>query len=103
MSLEYSYDEETDIITIEGVKYSAGLFKSLPFPSDPDTWLRIISNEDGVITTETHRNWDEDAKIIIGDYMIHNQTPYGPMLENKLGEAVGIDEEKLDECWKKWF
>jgi len=63
MSLEYSYNTETDIITIEGVKYSSGLFKKLAFPTPVGEWFRVEANKDCIIEISTKRNFIDEIKL----------------------------------------
>lgn len=47
--LSIDYNRETDVLTIAGVKYTAGLFRDLG-GLQPDRWIKIVKREDGVLT-----------------------------------------------------
>lgn len=49
--LAHSYDQYTDILTIEGTKYAGALFRSLSF-APIGAVLRVVNRQDGVITVE---------------------------------------------------
>jgi hypothetical protein len=53
-TLDYSYDPLMDVFTIEGVKYSGDMLRTMPKPRE-DQLLRIVKNEDGVVTFQTYR------------------------------------------------
>lgn len=50
-ALRFDYDAFTDILTIEGVKYSGELFRALGVDGlATDCWFRIVSREDGILS-----------------------------------------------------
>lgn len=53
-SLRYSYDPYTDVLTVEGHKYSGALFRGFAYLA-VGTTVRIINREDGLVTLETVR------------------------------------------------
>ena len=60
--LDYSYDAEKDIFTIEGVKYSGEFLRIMPIPRQ-DQLLRVVQNQNGVITFNSYRiNLEEFEK-----------------------------------------
>jgi len=52
--MRIEYDPETDILTIEGVKYSGELFRRLGGigPGQPDEVMRVMSRNDGVLVLQ---------------------------------------------------
>lgn len=48
-TLIYEYDEQRDVLTVEGVQYAGELFRSFGM-LPPGTVLRIDKREDGVLT-----------------------------------------------------
>lgn len=51
--IDVKIDPFTEILTIEGVKYSFALFRDLGFrPSDPDSFFQIVRRDDGVLTLQ---------------------------------------------------
>jgi hypothetical protein len=50
--LQVDYDPRSDIITIDGVRYSAEIFRTLAL-CEPGTWLRFDSRKDGVVSLFT--------------------------------------------------
>jgi hypothetical protein len=54
--LKIDYDFETDVVTIEGIRYAGGLFRGLGIGGlEPGTALRIVNRDDGVLTVEQLR------------------------------------------------
>ena len=53
--LEFSYDAVSDVLTVEGVKYSGGLFRAAAI-ARPYTWLKFEEGEDGSRTVTEVRN-----------------------------------------------
>jgi hypothetical protein len=53
MDLNFSYDERTDSITIEGVKYHGDLFRKLGI-APVGSLIEIVAREDGVLTLKLH-------------------------------------------------
>lgn len=50
MKMNFSYDEVSDVLMIEGVRYSGELFRDyFSFPTAEGYWWRTISNEDGIV------------------------------------------------------
>lgn len=55
--LKFEYDPAQDILTIEGIKYSGGLFRGLGIsPSHPDEVMRIVKREDDVLAVSICRS-----------------------------------------------
>lgn len=53
--LQFSYDVEQDILTIEGCKYSGVLFRALGLNGiETGKLFEIVDREDGVITLKRH-------------------------------------------------
>jgi hypothetical protein len=52
--LDYRYNPETDVLTIEGVHYSGALLRAMPFPKT-DRLFRVLKNQDGLVTIKTYR------------------------------------------------
>lgn len=48
-NLDYDYDSEDDVITIEGIAYSGELFRAAAF-SNIGTWMRIEDRNNGSIS-----------------------------------------------------
>lgn len=59
-ALDFSYDKQQDIMTIEGIKYSGEVFREFGIGPTPARWLRIIKLEDGVLHVEVKK--DESPK-----------------------------------------
>lgn len=53
--LNFSYDQSTDLITIEGIKYSGDFFRMFASQAIVDQIVRVVSNKDGVIVVEDAR------------------------------------------------
>jgi hypothetical protein len=52
--LEFSYDFERDVMTIEGIQYSGDLFRCFGIRTTaPHELMRIVKREDGVLTVQT--------------------------------------------------
>lgn len=51
--LDFSYDESTDILTIEGVKWSGDLLRKMCTELPLGKWFRMVERADGVITIGT--------------------------------------------------
>lgn len=47
--LAFSYDDQTDTLTVSGVKYAGELFRALGF-GPVDSWIKIVKRDDGVLT-----------------------------------------------------
>ena len=58
--LNFSYDANNDLITIEGVTYTGDLFRLWARDLPLFQWHRIIRRENGVVTIETTK--DEPGK-----------------------------------------
>jgi hypothetical protein len=52
MPLSIAYNNERDVLTVDGVEYSGHLFRTLAL-CEPGTWLRFESRCDGVVTVST--------------------------------------------------
>lgn len=52
MNLNYQYDAQTDVLTIEGIRYSGTLFRQLGGLLPLHTQFVITSRGDGVIVLE---------------------------------------------------
>jgi hypothetical protein len=62
MSLDIQVDEDREVVTICGARYSFEIFRTLGI-APPGTWLRIEDRKDGVVTVfrvseETERSFD---------------------------------------------
>lgn len=51
-ALSVEYDQRRDVLTVDGVRYSGHLFRTLAL-CEPGTWLRFEDRRDGVITVFT--------------------------------------------------
>lgn len=67
--MHIEYDPPTDILTIDGKRYHADLFRSFALgPSGPDEVLKLIKRKDDVVAiqlvhnAELSRRFDEIAK-----------------------------------------
>lgn len=47
-TLKFEYDEATDVITIEGIKYNGDFFRMFNGPSDRKYTLQV--NDDGIMS-----------------------------------------------------
>jgi hypothetical protein len=52
--LEYEYDKAMDVFTVEGIRYSGELLRT-GLQTRPDTLLRIVKNEDGIVVVQSYR------------------------------------------------
>ena len=63
MSLQFSYDEARDVLTIEGIRYSGELFRGIGLETPVGAWIQIVKREDGVVTlrmrTADHASEDQ--------------------------------------------
>lgn len=50
--LRIDYDKYTDVLTVDGIRYSAELFRIFAFCKQ-GTWLRLEKRQDGVVTVST--------------------------------------------------
>lgn len=51
--LQVSYNAFTDVLTVDGIGYSGGLFRAFGGPAPTGNWLRVLSRQDGVITVQS--------------------------------------------------
>ena len=49
-ALKFSYDRDTDVLTIEGVRFAGGLFRTLAWPRD-DRWYRFVRQGPDLVVT----------------------------------------------------
>jgi hypothetical protein len=49
-------DDEADIVTLYGIRYSGEIFRGLGFDLRPGQSFKILKREDGVITIQTARD-----------------------------------------------
>lgn len=71
--LRISYDEAEDILTIEGIRYSGSLLRSLGNEL-PGSWLRILGRKDGVITCfRTTPAMERSFDVLVG--LTQNESP----------------------------
>ena len=62
-SLRYSYDVGNDVLTVEDIKYSGSLFRTLGLgPTPAGRWIRITSKKDGVVTVQ-ERTEDQIVRL----------------------------------------
>lgn len=47
--LSVQYDHATDVLTVEGVRYSGVLFRSLGI-CETGKWMKVVERKDGVLT-----------------------------------------------------
>lgn len=53
MALSFSYDEERDVLTVEGIQYSGALFRALGVQGlTKGSVLQILGREDGLLTVK---------------------------------------------------
>jgi len=52
--LDFAYDPWTDVMTIEGFRYSGALFRDLATGLPSNRWFQVVSRDDGVITIRQH-------------------------------------------------
>ncbi len=61
--LRVSYNANEDVLTVEDIKYSGSLFRTLGFGATPmGRWIRITDKTDGVVTIQ-ERTEDEIVRI----------------------------------------
>ena len=61
--LRYNYNVNDDVLTVEDVKYSGSLFRTLGLGATPmGRWIRITDKVDGVVTIQ-ERTEDEIVRI----------------------------------------
>jgi hypothetical protein len=51
-ALKVDYDQHTDVLTVDGVRYSGHIFRTLALCA-PGTWLRFEDRRDGVVSVFT--------------------------------------------------
>jgi len=79
--LRIAYDSASDVLEIEGVKYSGDLFRRLgdgPMgiqPSSPDEVFKIVKREDGTIIIRVVR----DAELGARFDQHFGEGPFGPL------------------------
>ena len=47
--LQFSYDQDADVLTIEGIRYAGGLFRMMAAQDSIGGCFRILSNADGLV------------------------------------------------------
>ncbi len=53
-SLRIEYDRATDVLTVEGISYSGGLFRTFAeMGINTGQWIKAYRTEDGIITLRT--------------------------------------------------
>ena len=55
MRLQFSYDETNDVLTVEGIRYSGELFRTLGFGAIGSV-LRLVERKDGVVVMMQENN-----------------------------------------------
>ena len=55
LSEHVTIDDENDIVTLYGIRYTGVIFRGLGFSIREDETFQIIKREDGVITIQTNR------------------------------------------------
>lgn len=55
-SPEISYDSETDVVIIDGLKFAREVFAFMASEPTPGRWYRLIKREQGVVTIETRKD-----------------------------------------------
>ena len=50
--LQVEYDQHNDVLTVDGVRYSGHIFRTLAL-CEPGTWLRFEDRRDGVVSLFT--------------------------------------------------
>ena len=50
--LQVEYDQRDDVLTVDGVRYSGHIFRTLAL-CEPGTWLRFEDRRDGVVSVFT--------------------------------------------------
>ncbi len=48
----FAFDEQRNVVAVDGLKISGELFDALGTPTPPGAWLRVVSVGDGVATME---------------------------------------------------
>lgn len=88
-TLAIQYSPETDVVQIEGMKFSADLFRGLGMRGlDVGTTVKIVSRDDGVLVLETVSA--KPAGEEIGQY---------PLFENAFDQArVDFQHEMLEKA-----
>lgn len=60
MALEMSYDEASDILTIEGIRYAGELFRQFGKVMPLNTPLKLLSRDNGVLVVAQMEPGDPD-------------------------------------------
>ncbi len=60
-SLHFSYDEATDVLTIEGIKYHGDFFRVMSISGPSDKLFKIVAkSDDGGLTIKAITEWGEE-------------------------------------------
>lgn len=50
--LEFNYDEEADVLTVEGIRYSGNFFRFFAVAGPSDDVFRVVERHDGVVVIQ---------------------------------------------------
>jgi hypothetical protein len=54
VTLDFSYDKDTDVLTVEGIRYHGDIFRTMAIGPVPGQLLQILKRDDTVVWIKTH-------------------------------------------------